>query len=109
MQTAEYPYAQNLADLFASDSEEEVLEEPYRDIEETPVVYELFGCDIDDLEVKDNLMAEAMCLDDSKIEQNEECWAIVNYTPPTMEAPTEMYGVDLALLSETLFYYYPKK
>ena len=54
--TAEDPYAQNIADLFASETEssEEYDINEYellQDVEvQTPACYELYGCDIQDLE-----------------------------------------------------------
>ena len=115
MPAVEEPNTHNLADLFASDSEEkeeyEINEyEPIREIEETTpsCYYELFGCDIQDLEEKDNLMTNAVCLVEPEIEQAKECWALANCNPVEQLA-TELYGCNISLLSETLFYYFPQR
>ena len=66
--TAQDPYAQNIADLFdeETESEEEYDINEYellRDVEvDTPACYELYGCDIQDLEEKDGVMTNAVVI-----------------------------------------------
>ena len=104
------PYAQNIAELFASETESEekydINEyELIEDIEETPAIYELYGCDIQELQEKDNVMSNAVCIPDKV----DECWTVANYNPTLVEKTTEMHGMNLSLLTDTLYFYLPTR